>query len=539
MLTASLFIALLAPVALAEQADLRPRGCPDGTVTTIITSLTTTTQPARSAAPIPPKSAQKLPCPCDSSSYDLPNYDYYSPPGQTSSQNSVRPGVIFSTSTARATPGTPGYSPGPQTPLGYAPSGVRSGFITSTVPSPTSSRIITTPVSSKPSTTPTPTPTPLPPPVSGPKNMLYFGAWSIYGQKFRPQDMSVNKVSHILYAFGDIGSDGSVISADPWADYQIRYSGDSQESSGSNAYGNVKQLYLLKQKYRNLKTLLSIGGYTYSQQGKFQAAANTAAGRQRFASTAVQLMSDWGFDGLDIDWEYPENQADSNNFVLLLQAAGQPSTTGPEKYKLLNMKAMDQYVDTWNLMAYDYAGSWDTTTGHAANLFYSSANPQSTKFNTDQAVKDYIKGGVSPSKIVLGMPLYGRSFLNTVAQVGQPYQGVASNTGSDPGVWLYRDLPRQGAQVKIDTQAGAAWSYDATTKELVSFDNVPVGLMKADYIRKQGLGGAMFWEAAGDKTGGESLVGAVGNAMGSLELSNNMLDYPQSRYSNIRNKMKV
>ncbi|CAG9938462.1 unnamed protein product [Clonostachys rosea f. rosea IK726] len=277
--------------------------------------------------------------------------------------------------------------------------------------------------------------------------MLYFGAWSIYGQKFRPQDMSVNKVSHILYAFGDIGSDGSVISADPWADYQIRYSGDSQESSGSNAYGNVKQLYLLKQKYRNLKTLLSI----------------------------VQLMSDWGFDGLDIDWEYPENQADSNNFVLLLQACRAtldkyakdnnqnyryPLTiavsAGPEKYKLLNMKAMDQYVDTWNLMAYDYAGSWDTTTGHAANLFYSSANPQSTKFNTDQAVKDYIKGGVSPSKIVLGMPLYGRSFLNTVAQ-----------------------------------------------------------------------------------TGGESLVGAVGNAMGSLELSNNMLDYPQSRYSNIRNKMKV
>ncbi|CAH0049990.1 unnamed protein product [Clonostachys solani] len=388
--------------------------------------------------------------------------------------------------------------------------------------------------------------------------MVYFGAWSIYNQKFRPQDMSVNKVSHILYAFGDIGSDGSVISADPWADYQIRYDGDTQESSGTNAYGNVKQLYLLKQKYRNLKTLLSIGGYTYSQQGKFQAAANTAAGRQRFASTAVQLMSDWGFDGLDIDWEYPETQADSSNFVLLLQACRAaldkyakdnnqnyryPLTiavsAGPEKYKLLNMKAMDQYVDTWNLMAYDYAGSWDTTTGHAANLFYSSANPQSTKFNTDQAVKDYIKGGVSPGKIVLGMPLYGRSFLNTAAQLGQAYQGVASNTGSDPGVWLYRDLPRQGAQVKVDTQAGAAWSYDATTKELVSFDNIPVGLMKADYIRKQGLGGAMFWEAAGDKTGGESLVGAVGNAMGSLELSNNMLDYPQSRYNNIRSKMKV
>ncbi|CAI6095517.1 unnamed protein product [Clonostachys chloroleuca] len=529
MLTASLIIALLAPVALAEQADLLPRGCPDGTVTTVITSLTTTAQSdfltelrspwsdlfylyassnswhtrllswASDAAWLCSKW-------CQIRVHNFHRSIAYSEPDRNNTRLWQEHDSDSDSNSVAATS---------QWPQEHALLWCLVGFANS-------------------------------------KNR------SIYGQKFRPQDMSVNKVSHILYAFGDIGSDGSVISADPWADYQIRYSGDSQESSGSNAYGNVKQLYLLKQKYRNLKTLLSIGGYTYSQQGKFQAAANTAAGRQRFASSAVQLMSDWGFDGLDIDWEYPENQADASNFVLLLQACRAaldkyakdnnqnyryPLTiavsAGPEKYKLLNMKAMDQYVDTWNLMAYDYAGSWDTTTGHAANLFYSSANPQSTKFNTDQAVKDYIKGGVSPSKIVLGLPLYGRSFLNTVAQPGQPYQGVASNTGSDLGVWLYRDLPRQGAQVKIDTQAGAAWSYDATTKELVSFDNVPVGLMKAGYIRKQGLGGAMFWEAAGDKTGGESLVGAVGDAMGSLELSNNMLDYPQSRYSNIRNKMKV
>jgi chitinase len=80
---------------------------------------------------------------------------------------------------------------------------------------------------------------------------------------------------------------------------------------------------------------------------------------------------------------------------------------GPKDYEKLKIKEMDQYLDFWNIMAYDFAGGWEQTTGHSANFYSSTQNPESTKFSADTAIKYYASQGVRKDKLVLGMPLYG------------------------------------------------------------------------------------------------------------------------------------
>lgn len=205
---------------------------------------------------------------------------------------------------------------------------------------------------------------------------------------------------------------------------------------------------------------------------------------------------------------------------------------GPQHYGVMDLPGMNPYIDSWHLMTYDYAGSWDSTTGHQANLLPNPKNLLTTKFNTDQAVRDFIRRGIPASKIILGFPLYGRSFENTNG-LGKPYNGIGAGT-LEPGTWVYKDLPRPGAKEEYDNVAKASYSYDPASRELISYDNVLSALIKTKYIFLRGLGGAVFWEASGDKTGAKSLIGTLATQMKRLDQTKNLLSYPASRYANIR-----
>ncbi|KAB5576293.1 chitinase [Coniochaeta sp. 2T2.1] len=383
---------------------------------------------------------------------------------------------------------------------------------------------------------------------SGYQNAVYFTNWGIYGRDYQPAQLPSSKLSFVLYAFANLQTSGQVYSSDTYADLQKHYPTDSWNDVGNNAYGCVKQLYLLKKANRKLKVLLSIGGWTYSTN--FPAAASTDASRSLFATSAVTLMKDWGFDGIDIDWEYPTDATQAANFVLLLKRVREEldsyaakyapgyhflltiaSPAGPSHYNVMKLKEMSQYLDFFNLMAYDFAGSWDTKAGHQANLYPNPQNPSATPFSTDVAVNGYISAGVPANKIVLGMPIYGRAFEST-SGLGQPFTGIGGGSWEN-GIWDYKALPKAGATEQYDSVSGATYSYDANAKELISYDTPDMVSRKVSYLKGKGLGGSMFWEASADRTDAKSLISTSFNSLGGIDSSSNLLSYPNSQYANL------
>ena len=106
---------------------------------------------------------------------------------------------------------------------------------------------------------------------------------------------------HINYAFANVSDGGECILYDSYAAIDKFYPGDSWDTGALR--GNFNQLRLLKEAHPHLKTLISIGGWTLSS--KFPEVAATAAGREKFARSCVEFMLAYGFDGIDVDWEYP------------------------------------------------------------------------------------------------------------------------------------------------------------------------------------------------------------------------------------------
>ena len=237
---------------------------------------------------------------------------------------------------------------------------------------------------------------------------------------------------------------------------------------------------------------------------------------------------------------------------------------GPQNYEKLLVAEMNDHLDFWNLMAYDYggaslplvlhdvfliratrsAGSWDHVSGHQANI-------HGGPISGVEAIKFYHSKGVPRHKLILGIPLYGRSFMNTEGP-GKPFSEVGPGSW-EKGVYDYRVLPLPGSYMFRDEKMIASWSYDYKKKEMISFDSEEVGRWKGEWIKREGLGGSMFWELSGDKgterkdieTGlgkdpqpGQSLVKVVKHAMGHLDSSHNWLRYEGSKFENMRNGME-
>ena len=171
---------------------------------------------------------------------------------------------------------------------------------------------------------------------------------------------------------------------------------------------------------------------------------------------------------------------------------------------------MDKYIDYWNLMGYDFVGSWsgNQTAGHSSNLYPSGDSPASTPFSVDAAVEYHIiTGGIRSSKLILGMPLFGRDFHNTDGP-GKHFKGVGNGTW-DVGTYDYKVLPQKGAVPRFMKEIGASYSYDSKQRIMMSYESLETIRAKAEYVKLKNLGGAMWWEASSDRKGDQSLIRTV------------------------------
>ncbi|PCH03070.1 Peptidoglycan-binding Lysin subgroup [Penicillium occitanis (nom. inval.)] len=392
---------------------------------------------------------------------------------------------------------------------------------------------------------------------TAPRTVGYFGNWDIYGSApYYITNIPGSNLTHLIYSFANVNSTtGEVYLSDTWADLQYPYPGDDNTATGNNIYGNIKQLYLWKKQQRNLKTLLSIGGGTYSTNFVPVLANDTL--RQRFAVSAVTLLANLGFDGLDIDYESVSSSVQAQQFVDLLKKtrtaldsfaaniSASPfslsfaSPGGSSFYDLLDFSAMDQYLDFWNFMGYAYTGSWNTYSGHQASLYNSTTNPLSTPVDTHTGILYYISEGVTPNKINLGCPLYGTSFNNTSGP-GTTFDGIGTlGTNGAAGLWNYNSLPLPGFNATTYNlpDIGASYSYDPVKGYMISYDTAKIAAVKAQYVLDMGLGGTMWWEVSQDKTDDSSLIGTTVNTYGgqsALDQTLNHLNYSTSVYDNLR-----
>nr|WP_290665393.1 glycosyl hydrolase family 18 protein [Ardenticatena sp.] len=409
---------------------------------------------------------------------------------------------------------------------------------TSTPAPPTSTPIATsTPV--PPTPTPLPTSTPTVPPTNDYVVVGYYPAWAVYARNYHVMDIDASKLTHINYAFANISNDGRCVLGDSYADVDKFYPGDSWDAGALR--GSFNQLRLLKEQYPHLKVLISIGGWTWS--GKFSDVASTDASRKAFVQSCIDLFikGEFGgaygthpgiFDGIDIDWEYPVEGGltpgrpeDKQNYTLLLaefrrqldaleaQTGQQYLLTiaggaGPKVINNMELAQMQQYLDFINIMTYDFHGGWENVTNFNAPLYYSSRDPSEDpiNFNMHAAVQNYIDAGVPREKLVLGLPFYGRSWTNVTPGPNgdglyQPAGRVGPGTWED-GVLDYADILANYEptyQKFFHAQAQVPWLFNGTT--FVTYDDADTIVRKVQYLKAEGLRGAMFWELSGDVRG--------------------------------------
>ncbi|GME93287.1 unnamed protein product [Ambrosiozyma monospora] len=314
------------------------------------------------------------------------------------------------------------------------------------------------------------------------------------------------------------------------------------DDEGHNSTGLTGQLTQMKKLNPKLKVMLSIGGSDSNKD--FTKLTKTKPNTKKFVTNALSFMKKYGFDGIDIDWEYPNDQESKDKLTSLVnefdtQLSIKNSLSEGSKYLLsiavpssqsqlanFDLASIHSKIAKFNLMGYDQKGSWSSSSGYQSNLFQDSNDPDGGD-SVNGTVHYMLGESVPANKIVLGMPAYGHSF-NTNKLYSQ-FHGCASIDGvqqdNESCTINYKDLPPKGYKDYYDEDRGSAYAISPDADEkigqakeekrddinngnggevgktgtgVIVYDNEKSARAKAQYVKKMGLGGGMWWDSEGD-----------------------------------------
>ncbi|KAL7648229.1 UNVERIFIED_CONTAM: hypothetical protein RMT77_000132 [Armadillidium vulgare] len=343
--------------------------------------------------------------------------------------------------------------------------------------------------------------------VSENKVVCYFTNWAWYRPdigKYMPEDIDPDLCTHINYGFATLSYDELIMKPyDSWADI------DNEFYAKVTAYSSY-----------GIKVLISLGGWNDSAGDKYHRLATDPAARANFITNALAFVNQYGFGGIDLDWEYPVcpqnycNDAYSGDkdgfsaWVQELAEAFHPEgllvtaavSAGWERVETsYDVPSISTYLDHINVMTYDYHGSWDGQTGHVSPL-YAHPDDVDPKFNTDYSIHDWIDRGADSQKVILGIPFYGQSF--TLADASNNGLNAQTYGGGEAGTYTRQmgflayyeicyDVEQGWTVVQDPLETMGPYAYSGT--QWVSYDDIAMVQTKSEYIVSNSLGGAMIW----------------------------------------------